>query len=326
MDDDKIRKESQAAKDLLAKQTAQAPGKAPEAKAPEAVAAPVPAAPAQSLNTSANAEGGTVENEVEKLKAELQKHKVEEGRLKKASEELARLREEREALKKRLDELEMRNRADKAVERVDPERRKVIDEDVLKGAADVAYGVSEELEQRIAAKLAELEQKVEQTSRARLEADSRAFDLLIEQGHPGFIASTNAGGQLVDAWERFLGKTDPATGLTYEKSLQSAYMQRRLDGVNRVIDLFLDESGVARRSAVGETLAPSASATVTDGPSGAGDKTVYTMSEVKQILAQSRTDYERGRIDGKQRNEIVRKIQTAISEGRIVRDTGARVY
>ena len=60
MDDDKIRKESQAAKDLLAKQTAQAPGKAPEAKAAEAVAAPVPAAPAQSLNTSANAEGGTV--------------------------------------------------------------------------------------------------------------------------------------------------------------------------------------------------------------------------------------------------------------------------
>ena len=93
-----------------------------------------------------------------------------------------------------------------------------------------------------------------------------------------------------------------------------------------MIETFLDESGVARRSAVGETLAPSASATVTDGPAAAGDKTVYTMSEVNKILAQSRTDYERGLIDGKQRNEIVMKIQTAISGGRVVRDTGARAY
>jgi hypothetical protein len=324
MSDDKMRKEAQAAKNLLKTQNADTVvAKADEKPLVQAAPSPV----VTPLNTSATVTDGQAANaEVEKLKAELQKHRVEEGRLKKTSEELAALREEREAMKKRLDELEARSRSDKAIDHVSPDRRKVVDEDVMKGAADVALGVAGELEARLTAKIAEVEQRVDQGSRVRSEADGRVFDQLIEQAKPGFIASTNAGGQLCEGWGRFLGKTDPATGLPYEKSLQSAYQQRRLDGVNRVIDIFLDESGVARRGAVSETLAPSASVTVSDGPTATGDKAVYTMTEANAALDKSRRDFESGQIDSRKRNEIILKIQTAIAEGRVVRDPNKRAF
>jgi hypothetical protein len=276
----------------------------------------VPAA--SGLNIRA-AGSGASSAEVEQLKAELQRQRVEAGRLKKANEDLAAAQTELAETRRKLSEANAKGATDRALDFIAPERRAIVDEDVMKGSADIASGMVRETEARLNAEIAELRAQQEQFNQAAGAVRSGAFDTQIEQAFPGFIAKTNAGGEFHAAWAQFLGTEDPATGLPYERSIQDAHGRQRIAGVSRIINTFLEESGVGRRASLVDAVVPSGSASEISGQPRGRDTNVYTTGEMEKALQDARSAYERGSIDLKVRNAITQKFQMAISEGRVVR-------
>ncbi len=301
MNDDRIRQEAREAEEKLRPPTKE------------------PTVPAASGLTIRAAGGGAPSAEVEQLKAELQRQRVEAGRLKKVSEDLAAAQAELAEMRRKLSEANAKDAEQRALGYIAPERRAIIDEDVMKGSADIARGMISETEARLKAEIAELRAKQEQIAQAAGAAVSGAFDSQIERAFPGFIAKTNAGGEFNAAWSQFLGTEDPATGLPYERSVQEAYGRQRIAGIARVINAFLEESGVGRRASLVDAVVPSGSASETSGQPRGKDTNVYTTGEMEKALKDARTAYERGTIDLKTRTAITQKFQTAISEGRVIR-------
>ena len=145
------------------------------------------------------------------------------------------------------------------------------------------------------------------------------FDGEIEKAFPGFVASTSEGGPHYEAWVRFLGSIDPATGQPYEATITGAYGRHHIGGVSRVINDFLKDSGIARQAARNDAAQPAGSASGTgDRNPPQGDSKVYSRREAEAILKQSRDDFDRGRITRAQRNDVISKIQAAIDEGRVL--------
>lgn len=317
MSDDRIRQEAKAARASLEETAVVKPTEEPAREPVQPVA--VQEAVAKPLTIKAAPGGDPRDAEIERLKQEVQKHKVEEGRLKKASEELAELRKEKALLESKVQELTKADAVARPLRHVDPKRREVIDEDVLAGTAEMVEGRVSESERALMDRMAQLEAELRKSREDDQTVANRAFDGEIEKAFPGFIAATSEGGPHYEAWARFLGSIDPATGQPYEATITGAYGRHHLGGVSRVINDFLKDSGIARQAARKDAAQPAGSASGTgDRNPPQGDSTVYSRREAEAILKQSRDDFDRGRITRAQRNDVISKIQTAIDEGRVL--------
>lgn len=272
--------------------------------------------PGLSLDATGNADEAA---EAEQLKAELQKQRVEQGRLKKASDELAATKAELAEAKRKLAELDSRSAEERALGYIDPTRRDIVDEDVMMGSADIAKGIVGESEARLQARLDALEAQVSRTTNAPGEAHGGPVEVMIDKEFPGFLRQTTRGGQWEQAWGTFLGTEDPATGTQYQVSIRDAYARQRMAGVSRVIEAFYKETGFTRMASLQDAVLPSGSASAIGDGRVKGDSNVYTTGEMDAALKKARDQYDRGEIDGKTRNAITLKYQTAVTEGRVVR-------
>lgn len=253
-------------------------------------------------------------SEVESLMAEVQRNKVENGRVKalaaqlKAQEqELEKLRAERAALQA--------NRS--AVDYVDPELREIVDADILRANASMIKGSHDQLMDEV---VKPLRDSLEFERNKRLRAETMSMDMRIEQQHPGFAADINTGGKHNEAWNAFLEDVDPRTGMKNGVLLVGAYNGGRDQGVNAMIDSFMDQSGISRWNGMVENAFPGRQAPYVAQQDAKADKTIYTMSQYQAELAASREAYSTGRQTAVQRSDLIAKLTRAAQEGRVMQD------
>lgn len=264
------------------------------------------------------------DDEVSKLRADLQRHKVEEGRVKSLSERNKALEKELEELRLKAAEGAAKGRS--PVDHVDPSRRNTVDEEILEASADMIRGSNKDVLDDVERRVAPLQKALETEREARVRAESASFDAQLEQLHKGFAAETNPGGKHVDKWTAYLDKVDARTGLKNSEILSKAYYERRLDGVNTMIDDFKRQSGISRRESMrGAAFPGSQTQHAEPGGDGDGDQTRYTLSQYKAALEKVSQDFSAGRITSAAKSAVLEKFKKAASEGRIVRDSAPQV-
>lgn len=294
------------------------PGAAPETKAtPSDGGAMSGVQGPTKLFMGGNAAGGS--DEVSRLQAELQRHKVEEGRVKSLAEQLKARDAELEALRQKVAEAE-KAKVRPLSEYVDPARRSVVDDDILLANEDMIRGSNKEVLDEVERRVSPIQKTLEEERAARIRAENAWFDAQLEQLHQGFAAETNPGGKFADKWTAYLAEVDRRTGLTNGEILTRAYYERRLDGVSGMIDDFKREAGISQQeSARGGAFPGRQTPYVAQGGAPA-DARRYTMSEYKKELAESGEAYQRGQITAQERRKVLDKFKQAMSEGRIVPD------
>lgn len=316
--EDRIKQEADEARKLLEAAGQNADGQAPEGE---------PQADVEELNTDTknapvklnlsfdeNSEADPNDEKIKSLEAELQKHRVEEGRLKKLSKEFDEMKRQNEELQSKLREIEDMRGEDRVLDFIPEDRRQMVDEESMRAAANIVDGRLKEYGSTVNAEIQALKEELQGAKTLLRQQSLGNVDAEIERAYPGFLAATQQGGKLYDAWKTFVSKTDVATGRTYLESVSSAYGEGRLPGVSRVIQDFMSDAGISRNNAVG---APSASANAVGSGNFGGDNKVYRSSEVNQLLEKSGRDFAEGKITGSQRKALIETIQTAIMEGRV---------
>lgn len=264
------------------------------------------------------ADRAPVDSEVTRLEAELQRHKVEEGRvkslaakIKEQDAEIERLRQQAEALGKKKSFTDF----------VDPARREVVDEDILHASEDMIRGSQKDLLEEVEKRVSPIQRTLEEERAARIRAESVSFDSQIEQLHKGFAAETNPGGKYVEKWTDYLEQVDSRTGLKNGELLSSAYSARRIDGVNDMIADFKRQAGISRQERMrGGAFPGSQTPYVAHGDGSSGETRRYTISQYKAELAESGKAFREGRITQQERNNVLEKFKRAANEGRIVND------
>lgn len=277
-----------------------------------------PAQKPSKLFMGSTADREPVDNEVTRLEAELQRHKVEEGRvkslaakIKEQDAEIERLRQQAEALGKKKSFTDF----------VDPARRDVVDEDILHASEDMIRGSQKDLLEEVEKRVSPIQRTLEEERAARIRAESVSFDSQIEQLHKGFAAETHPGGKYVEKWTAYLEQVDSRTGLKNGELLSSAYNARRIDGVNDMIADFKRQAGISRQERMrGGAFPGSQTPYVAQGDGSSGDTRRYTISQYKTELAESGKAFRAGRITQQERNNVLEKFKRAANEGRIVND------
>lgn len=282
-----------------------------------------PVAEAKPSRLFMGAESQPADDEVTKLRADLQREKVEGGRVKSLSERIKALEKENEEL--RLKGAEgVKGRS--PVDHVDPSRRSTIDDEILEAQADMIRGSNKDVLDDVERRVAPIQKALETEREARVRAESESFDARLEQLHKGFAAETNPGGKFVDKWTAYLEKTDPRTGLKNGEILSKAYYERRIDGVNTMIDDFKRQSGISRRESMkGAAFPGSTTQSAEPGGDGEGDQTRYTLSQYKAELEKVSREFSAGRITSAAKTAVLEKLKKAASEGRVVRDSAPQV-
>jgi hypothetical protein len=263
-------------------------------------------------------------DDVERLKADLQRHKVEEGRVKSLAEQLKAQKEELEALRQKLADAE-KTRGKPLSDFVDPARRKVVDDDILMANEDMIRGSQKDLLDEVDKRVTPLQRTLEEERAARIRAESASFDSQIEQLHQGFAAETNPGGKFVDQWTAYLAKVDRRTGLTNGEILSKAYHERRIDGVDGMIADFKTSAGISRQEGARGGAFPGKQTPYVAQGGAPRESRRYTISEYKKELAESGDAYSRGLITATERRKVIDKFKQAMSEGRIVNDPAPQV-
>lgn len=262
------------------------------------------------------------DDETARLRADLQRHKVEEGRVKSLSEKNKALEKELEDLRKQVSESK---KPVSPVDHVDPSRRHTVDEEILEASADMIRGSSKDVLDDVERRIAPIKKAFETEREARIRAESESFDTRIEQLHAGFAAETNPGGKYVEKWTAYLDKVDPRTGLTNGEILSKAYGERRIEGVNTMIDEFKRQTGISRRESMKGAAFPNGQPQNADPGGADGDQTRYTLSQYKAALEKASQDFSTGKITSAEKNAVLAKFKKAAEEGRVVRDSAPQV-
>lgn len=274
-------------------------------------------APVSTAKLSLGGTSAAGADDIEKLRLDLQRHKVEEGRVKALSNQLQEREAELERIRRENEELKNATRKS-AVDFLDPELRDRVDEDILSASDKMIRGSHDSLLSEIDKRVAPIQQTLEQERMSRIKAEQVAMDMRIDQLHPGFAAETNKGGKYSDKWEAFLDETDPATGLKNGVILSGAYNGGRVGGVTQMINSFMGYAGISRSESMKENAFPGANANYVEPPVRAGDKPIYSLAEYNKMLADSREAYSSGRQTAKERQALLSKLTDAAREGRVV--------
>lgn len=241
--------------------------------------------------------------EVETLRGELQRERVESGRVK--------------ALNQKVKELEAAVASASLPENL---RGSVSDEVVQAAhamASREAQGVRSETDQRFDA---------ERTERARFEAQSKAdhervvanqkamFDARVSERFPKFFVSVGAGGDKSDAWGKYMNLNGP--------SVFAAYNNFDFEAVCYHIAAFYREIGVSSN-------ADGATAATADprGDSGSGEsridmsipgtKKTYGYDEYVSEMDKVQKDFYAHRIDRKTYDAKIKELESAVAESRV---------
>lgn len=238
---------------------------------------------------------------VAELERELQKERVEQGRLRAVNDELRKAREEIAALRAQLESAKERKFSDYLTD----EDKEKLDQDQLAVIDKVVRGRVGDM--RAAAKAESDSLREELAKRA---VDS--FNAEVERIAPGLCAAISNGHR--DEWTKWCQAKSRAA------SVAQAFRSRDAETAAGFIAKFAEEIGLRSDGDGIAAHAPSYSPRGGTRPAyGAGDKTQYTLAEYNAALRAAAADYDAGRITADERRAIEKKFDKALEEGRITR-------
>ena len=241
-----------------------------------------------------NSQAGDVDwrKRAEDTERELNKARVEQGRVKSLAQRNKELEEELAKV-----------RSAGAHSALPEELREAVSDETAQAAEHIARGVTDPVRQEF----------LERDSRTREDIAHLRQELIdskIDSAFPGFRQAVDAGGSLEAAWRKFLAVDGP--------SVANAYGSGNMAAMNVLIARFYNEAGVpvprGNPSAVAE---PQGMAGGQGGGSGAPQGKVYTQAEFEAENARMTRDLARGVIDRKEYQRLDAELMAALNEGRV---------
>lgn len=243
------------------------------------------------------------------LQKELQRHKVEEGRLRKVQSELDAERARNDELVARIAELEKKSEED-AYKAYIPDDS-YADPDNLEASAKIAHNAVSSAERRLQAQIAEMQKQID---RGSFESHSNRINQLVNNRYPGIISRLN--GPDNAAWRIFLSNTDPVSGQQYKAIADNAMRTGNIDAMFYVVDRYVEDSQSLAQFNVSDAVAPASSAT--SSPTPMGRKPMYrSIADLEAMMNRAVKDFEHGKITRAQKNEVLAEYNAAFAEGRV---------
>lgn len=233
----------------------------------------------------------------EQSQRELQKERVEAGRLKKTMGELEALRKENEAMKSS----QVRQ---SLIEAVPENERTDLPESVLNAAATMAEKAADGVSRR----LEEIERRSAESAR---EASKRAFFDRVNSSFPGFIHDIQAGGDKSVAWNSYLRHNRASVVNAIEGSDYETM-------VYHIKQFFTSTLGIqAPSGATDQPTYPEPRSSGGGMPAEGGDSANkhYTIDEFNVLERKADDAKARGDIDAYRR--LTQEMDNILSEGRI---------
>ena len=240
-----------------------------------------------------NQGGGDVDwrKRAEQTEQELNKYRVEQGRVK----ALAQRNKELE------DELAKVNRAG-AHGALPEELREAVSDETAQAAEHIARHVTDPVRQEF----------LERDSRTRddiAHMRQEMIDYKIDAAFPGFRQAVDAGGTLEAAWRRFLSVDGP--------SVAQAYGGGNMNALSVLIGRFYNEAGVPVPRGNTSSIAEPQSMGGGGGQGGQPQGKVYSQAEFEAENERMARDLARGIIDRKQYQALDAELMAALNEGRV---------
>lgn len=234
---------------------------------------------------------------IAELERELQKNRVENGRLAKANEHIR-------DLEGKLSEYQKREAEKSTIADLPQDLKESLPEDYLKALGTVGAKISREAEAR---QKAESERYASEVAAIR----KQAFGERVERNHPGFIAEVADGGKLHDAWVKYQRFN--------RDSIVNAFNACDYDTLAYHIGRFCDEVGVQFPSGGREETAAADPRALGGGGNGAETQKpagkVYTSEEYVKLYDELERARDRG--DFAEMKRIDSEIKKAPAEGRV---------
>ena len=230
----------------------------------------------------------------EDAERQAQSARVDSGRVSALARENNALKAENERLKEK-----------GAVDALPDDLKDSVPEDIAKAAAIIARREVESgrslIDQSLAAHSAEMSRMSE-----------RMMDDQIDSAFPGFRVSISAGGNLADAWARYLS--------VFRPSVEAAYASRNIVAMRRIILQFYGEAGVPAPGGGAPSAAEPTQVRGGDaaGKAYTGDKRVYTMAEYEAENERIRIGLRNGSVSREEYARIDAELEAAAFEGRVV--------
>ena len=261
--------------------------------------------------TDQNANDDDASTRIKELERELQKHKVEEGRLKKVLEEL-------DAAKARNAELEQQLNT-RSIEEESSRIRgyapsdTIADPDTLDAVAKMTARTIKENEKNFNERLSKMESQVNTVAGTM---SQKVISESIEGKYPGLINRLNSG-DLSTSWKIFLNEFDPMMHQTYSQLASKAFSSNNENLMFYVIEKFLSNTDSQMQYGKESIAQPTSSATQETALDD--KKRIYnTIAEVEAMLDKASRDYSAGKITQREKNAVLAEFNSAISEGRIL--------
>lgn len=268
--------------------------------------------PSTGLNLGGeSAQGGASRNEteVDRLRAELQRERVEHGRVKALSQTLSEKDREIKALKDEVEKL--RTTTQDYLSMIPEELRASVDPDTVRVIGAVATKLQEGRESEYRRREEERNAREERQREAELQSRLATINQKIEGAFPGFLRDTDFGGDKVQAWGKFLNSG-------HRNAVSEAYNSGNFEALSDYISLFLTKAGVALRGdANGAVATPRPTTLAGNGGAQTGSDKVYSFDEYSAALEKAGNDAREGLITSAQYLSVMDELNAARDAGRV---------
>lgn len=265
---------------------------------------------ASMLDASASAQSGAGENSrMAELERELQKERVERGRLRtandelrKAREEIARLKEENAKFSRRSPEYFL---SEEDREKIDSDQLAVIDKMVRGRMDDANAAIKAENEQ--------LREEMARRDASAAEMRKAQFNAEVDRLAPGMVQAIMSSHS--DEWKKWAQERRRASSVadafrSFDAATVADFFREFVESKGIQVEV----NGVAARPRTSYSLRGGNHPTDTHG-----DTSTYTVEQYSQALRAATADYDAGRITRDELRAIERKFDKAIAEGRVVK-------
>ena len=248
------------------------------------------------------------DTEIERLKAELQRERVEHGRVKALSQSDAEKSQRIAQLEREVEEFKSASQDYLAM--LPPEMRDQIDPDQLKIIGTLASKMQSKQAEEFRRRDAERDAEFKRIRESEMRSKAKSVERKIEETFPGFIRDTATGGDKCEPWLRYLGNGRQAI-------VVDAYQNGQFEILSTFISEFLSQIGSSTRgNTTGAVVSPrTTSSAVFDGMSGS-DKTM-TYADYCSQLEKAGDDVRAGLIDEAKYLAIISNLNKARDEGRV---------
>ena len=248
------------------------------------------------------------DTEIERLKAELQRERVEHGRVKALSQSDAEKSQRIAQLEREVEEFKSASQDYLAM--LPPEMRDQIDPDQLKIIGTLASKMQSKQAEEFRRRDAERDAEFKRIRESEMRSKAKSVERKIEETFPGFIRDTATGGDKCEPWLRYLGNGRQAI-------VVDAYQNGQFEILSTFISEFLSQIGSSTRgNTTGAVVSPrTTSSAVFDGMSGS-DKTM-TYADYCSQLEKAGDDVRAGLIDEAKYIAIISNLNKARDEGRV---------